>query len=277
MAAEETMTTNGPKPQTPKTRQPSFVDRPVTSGFKMLQRIAIFGILAVVLLLFLPAVVPHRETSRRMICALNLKQIGLALHCYSQKYRCFPPAYVADKNGKPMHSWRVLILPYLDQGELYRQYDFSEPWNSPHNARLMAKCPEVFRCPIADAKSPSTTNYVAVVGEATCWPGNKSVRFEDIKDGASNTVVLVEIADSDIPWTEPRDMSFDHALAGVNVDRQHGISSNHGNWAFWAFADGSVQVLFDKTSPQTVKACLTIAGGETINEADIRPERLPYN
>ena len=269
MAGEETMTMADQQPQQPQKRQPSFLDRQVPSGLKTVQRIAIFGILAMVLMSCL-----YRE---RMICPQNLKQIGLALHNYILQYRCLPPAYVADKNGKPMHSWRVLILPYLDQAELYRQYDFSEPWNSPRNARLMAKCPDVFRCPHAFPMSPSTTNYVAVIGDATCWPGSKSVRLEDIKDGASKTVMLVEIADSDIPWIEPRDMSFDRASAGVNVDRQHGISSNHGNWAFFVFADGSVRSLTDKMSPTTLRAILTIAGGETINAADIMPDRLPYN
>jgi len=93
----------------------------------------------------------------------------------------------------------------------------------------------------------------------------------------SNTVMLVEIADSDINWIEPRDMSFDRAIAGVNVDRQHGISSNHGNWAFFVFVDGSVRSLTEQMSPTTLKASLTIVGGETINEADIMPDRLPYN
>src|SRR4051812_9073955 len=74
-----------------------------------------------------------REASKRTQCKNNLKEIALALHNYHEAYGCFPPAYIADKDGRPMHSWRVLILPYLDEKPLYLKYRFDEPWNGPHN------------------------------------------------------------------------------------------------------------------------------------------------
>ena len=88
--------------------------------------------------LLLPAVQAARESKRQMVCAQNLKQIGLAMHAYHQKYGSFPPAYIAGKDGKPKHSWRLLILPFLDQEDLYREYRFDEPWNGPHNSQLAA-------------------------------------------------------------------------------------------------------------------------------------------
>jgi prepilin-type processing-associated H-X9-DG protein len=183
---------------------------------------------------------------------------------YEAKNGHLPPAFIVDNNGKPMHSWRVLILPFLDRKDLYDQYDFSEPWNGPHNSRLMRMCPEVFRCPSAKNRDPSATSYVAIVGNGTAWPGDKGVSLADIKDGPDNTIVLVEVADSDINWLEPRDVTFDQAIRGVNVDKQHGISSNHPGIANVAYADGHVECLSDETPPATLRALLTIAGGEKI-------------
>jgi hypothetical protein len=90
----------------------------------------------VLLGLLLPAVQSARETARRMQCANNLKQISLAMLSYEQQYHSLPPAFVADKNGRPMHSWRVLLLPYLDCKPLYDAYHFDEPWDGPHNRAL---------------------------------------------------------------------------------------------------------------------------------------------
>ena len=86
--------------------------------------------------LLLPAVQSAREAARRAQCSNNLKQIGLAFHNYHDSYGCLPPAYIPDGNGQPMHSWRVLILPFVEQSPLYDQYDFDEPWNGPNNSKL---------------------------------------------------------------------------------------------------------------------------------------------
>lgn len=273
------MTMDDPKPQKPKKRRPPFVLRQVLFALKMLLGMFMCGIVVIVLL---PLLLPYRPPPN---CARNMKDIALAVHNYAQVNRCFPPACIADKDGKPMHSWRVLILPYLKQEALYKEYDFAEPWNGPHNSRLLEECPAVFHCPEAGhqnplatsyvAPDPSATNYVAVVGDATLWPESRSVGFRDIKDGTSNTIMLVEVADSDIHWTEPRDLSFDRAVVGINVDKRHEISSYHNGSAYFAFVDGSVRDLSDKMSPAILKAILTIAGGETIDEANLvgRPPR----
>jgi prepilin-type processing-associated H-X9-DG protein len=234
----------------------------------MLARL-LLGVLAAMVLiwwLLLPSVGSHPGPRKQSVCFNNLKQISLALMNYDSRYGSLPPAYIADQNGKPMHSWRVLILPFLEQESLYKQYDFSEPWNGPHNSRLMEKCPTLFRCPSASNENRSATNYVAVVGDTTMWPNNRCVQFESIKDGAANTIMLVEVADSNINWMEPRDLSFDQATIGMNVDRRHGISSNHTGTINVAYADGHMTHLSDGVSSEALKALFTIAGGETIDE-----------
>ena len=92
-----------------------------------------------------------RESARRSVCADNLHQIALALQSYHQANGCFPPAYIADKDGKPMHSWRVLILPYLGHDDIYKAYDFSQPWDAPKNKRIsdMLLMASMWRWPMA--------------------------------------------------------------------------------------------------------------------------------
>ena len=100
--------------------------------------------------------------------------MGVALLTYHDTYGSFPPAYIADDQGRPMHSWRVLILPYLEEKSLYDRYDFSEPWDGPDNSQLAAEMPKVYRCRSDSCSlSPTDTSYLAVVGDGTIWPGAK--------------------------------------------------------------------------------------------------------
>src|SRR4029077_12783364 len=123
----------------------------------------------------------------------NLKQIGLALFNYESANGAFPPAYIADASGKPMHSWRVLILPYIDQAPLYDQYKFDEPWDGPNNSRLLSQMPPVYACPShANTGAKSNTAYAAVFGEHCIFRGDNPVRIGEIIDGASNTLMIVE-------------------------------------------------------------------------------------
>ena len=97
-------------------------------------------------------------------------QILLALHNYHSEYNALPPAYVADANGKPMHSWRVLILPYMEQSALYNRYKFNEPWNGPNNITLLNSMPSIFACPSRFSNPTNLTSYVAVTGPGTMFP-----------------------------------------------------------------------------------------------------------
>jgi hypothetical protein len=203
-----------------------------------------------------------REAARRTTChGLRLGMLTMALQNYHDEFHCFPPAFVADKNGRPMHSWRVLVLQNLDR-DLYSRYDFSEPWDGPKNRLLWKDIPLFYRCPSYRGQNPFSTNYVAVVGPDTAWPGEKSVNYKDMTDGSDRTLLLVEVADSDINWMEPRDMPYSQAIAGVNVDTKLGISSNHPGGAMGGLADDFSLFLPDDASPAAIKALLTIQGDE---------------
>ena len=183
----------------------------------LLRAIAYFVALLFLIALLLPAVCCAREAARRMQCMNNLKQIGLALHNYHQTYKCFPPAYVADKNSKPMHSWRVLILPFMECEALYKQYDFNEPWNGPNNKKLLENRPKGYVCPSDEEvrkEGATCTSYVAVVGPNAAWRSEKPQSLEgtDLCEKASITIMVVETVGAGINWTEPRDLPLDSLL-----------------------------------------------------------------
>ena len=233
---------------------------------------ALFIVAACILLglalVVFPAIDAAREAARRRECPNNLKRIALGLHSYHDAYGCFPPAYLADENGRPMHSWRGLILPFLEQEALYRKYRFDEPWDGPNNRKLGDLALEVFNCP-SDHKRPSPmTSYVAVVGPTTAWPGSQATALSDIADGTSLTLLVVEVANSGIPWMEPRDLHVVQMAPTVNPQEGQGISSRHPGGAQTSLADGSVRYLSEEMSEEKLRALLTIAGGEPLGPND---------
>jgi prepilin-type processing-associated H-X9-DG protein len=206
-----------------------------------------------------PAIMASREAARRSLCMNNLKMIGMALANYHQVYRTFPPAYVADEDGKPMHSWRVLVLPFLGEPEgdlVYKSYRFDEPWNSEHNRALAEKMPSIFMCP-SDKSESSNTNYLAVVGEETVWPGATPVGFRGVRDGPGNTILLVETVGAGVHWLEPRDLSASEV--------EQGLHSGHAGGNNALFADSHVQFLPNDIPPAVLRAMLTREGGETVD------------
>ena len=213
--------------------------------------LALLGFL-LLLALLLPAVSTVREAGRRAQCMNNLKNIALALHAYRDAHGSFPPAYIADKNGKPMHSWRVLILPYLEREDLYKQYNFNEPWDSPNNRKVLASRPPMYTCPSDSATwdaGNTCTSYLAVVGANAAWSGGTPT---NLTGDLSTTVMLVEAADAGVPWTEPKDISLDALLtsspesptvSGKHFPNDEFFTYSLNSGASVASADGHVRFL----------------------------------
>ncbi|MHB8968938.1 MAG: DUF1559 domain-containing protein [Pirellulaceae bacterium] len=226
----------------------------------------------VLIALLLPAVQSAREAARRAQCTNNLKQIALAMHNYHDVHKAFPAAYVADANGRPMHSWRVALLPYLERADLYERYNFDEPWDSPGNLQVAEQMPETFRCPsFASAPAPGNnlTNYVVIVGDPTVLPPqsmfrpNHWTRMSEVTDGTSNTILVVE-SSTPVPWTRPdADPTFEQIVSQVEAG-PGAMRSVHPGGANVALADGSVRFLSSQLDPQLIRLLVQPADGQAV-------------
>lgn len=231
-------------------------------------------IIAILVALLYPSLNGHPGATRRSTCKNNLKQFAVALHNYHDEYGSFPPAYVIDKDGRPLYSWRVLILPEIDQQPLYERLHLDEPWDSPHNRPLLDVDIPLYRC-LSDVKAAEEsgsevatgmTNYLAVVGPDTVWPAPSLCRFDEITDDQSTTIVVVEVANSGIHWAEPRDLHVTQMARRVNPAAGMGLSSRHTSGTHVLRVDGSVRWIADDTPPEQLRAMLTRAGGEVIDD-----------
>lgn len=222
----------------------------------------------------------HDEAMRRHHCVNNLREIGLALHNYHDTYGRFPPAYTADDEGRPLHSWRLLLLPFMTRQwgdtrktgytsrQLYDRFHLDEPWDSPHNLSLLDRLPYhdwQYRCLSDRQNETGQTNYVMILGPQTLSSGTESRSLRDVRDGATHTIAIVEVINSGIRWTEPRDLRADEISFQVNDPDQPAISSRHPGGANVLFVDGSSRLLSDKNAPSLVQALTTVDGGEDVS------------
>jgi hypothetical protein len=137
--------------------------------------------------------------------------IYFGIHGYESKYGHLPPSVTYDKTGRKMHSWRVLILPFMDDEDrdIYRRYSFDEPWDGPNNSKLMGTCPACFRCP-RDPSATRDTSYLAVVGRGTIWD---EFRGKPVTGAGKDVVMVLESRGKNVCWLEPRDYTKAEARA----------------------------------------------------------------
>jgi prepilin-type processing-associated H-X9-DG protein len=211
----------------------------------------------VLIALLLPAVQAAREAARRAQCTNNLKQIGLAMFNYASAHDCYPPAATYDADGKPLVSWRVLLLPYLEQNSLYNQFHLDEPWDSPNNKPLADRMPNVFQCP-SDVLPAGMTAYAVIVDPRSLFTGQpQGVSIATVTDGTSNTFMVVEAA-TPIPWSKPDDLSL------TSNDLMLGMGSKHPGGLNASMADGSVRFIKNSVSLSLLKALVTRNGNEPV-------------
>jgi hypothetical protein len=200
--------------------------------------------------------------------ANNLKQIALAMHNYHDQHGYFPPAVIYSKDGKkPLYSWRVALLPYLEQDALYKQFKLDEPWNSAHNLKLLSQMPKVYAVP-GRPSGPQTHYQVFVTPipkgapippDGAPFADDRKVRIVDITDGTSNTIMIAEAARA-VNWTEPVDINFNPKGSLPALGVQPGSPTFNV-----AMFDGTVRALKRTISPQTLKAAISSRGGEIVN------------
>ena len=180
------------------------------------------------------------------------------MHNYhdASKPQSFPPAAVVGPDGKTTHSWRVALLPYLGEKDLYKAYKLDEPWDSENNQKVLARIPKVYQ---ADPGSGSTnSSYFVFTGKETVFAGKYGMRIVDIVDGLSNTILAVE-AKHDVPWTKPEDLTYAPMkplpkLGGYFPGGFHAV-----------FADCSkVRFLPENLTEESLRALITRAGRERV-------------
>jgi hypothetical protein len=207
--------------------------------------------------LLLPAVNAAREAARRSVSMNNLHQIGMGMQNYASSYgNKFPSRASFDQQGRPLLSWRVHLLPFLEQQALYQQFHLDEPWDSPHNKTLIPLMPPIYRNPSSTAQ-PEMADYLAVVGEGLMFEGREGRRMSDIHDGTAHTIMVLEVdPDRAVVWTKPDDWEYDarNPMAGLGRIRPSGFNA--------LFADSHLQTISRDISPNQFHAMLTIAGGE---------------
>jgi prepilin-type processing-associated H-X9-DG protein len=250
-------------------KSPDTVSPPLESKSSVLKRrlwgwLISFGIIGLIVALLLPARRTAREPARRAQCSNQLKNIALGLHNYQDVYGCLPPAYTVDAAGKRLHSWRTLILPYMEQKALYEKIDLSKPWNDPVNREAFETPVSGYHCP-SMVDSPTHTPYFAIVGVNSCFPPTEPRKLADITDDHSQTLMVVEVgSELAVPWMSPTDVSEQEIVSFTATQERL-----HPGGMQTAYVDGHVQFLSNKTSAATIRALVSVAGHD---EADIESD-----
>jgi prepilin-type processing-associated H-X9-DG protein len=206
-----------------------------------------------------PAIGAARGAARRMSCMNNLKQLGLSLHNYHDSYNGLPPLYTVDAEGKPLHSWRVLLLPFFEQTALYDQIRLDEPWDSLHNKQFHNVVVPQYSCPDNPLVAPGKAcTYVAINGALRpALPDNgQRPRERDTmahwQDGTSNQFAFIEVKEP-FNWMDPTaDITLDELAKGVNKTGR--VGSFHPGGCNVGFGDGSVRFITDAVDGALLRA-----------------------
>jgi hypothetical protein len=236
-------------------------------------------IVAGLVALMIPVVQSMRENARRMTCSSSPKQLAVAFHNYHDKYGSFPPAYSVDENGKPLHSWRVLILPFIDQKELYGKIRLDEPWDSPYNSQFHKQCPRYFfSCPSREKERlDGLAHYQMVIGPDTISAAPDGIKLSDISHH-SETFLFIE-ASVPVPWMSPQDLPQSALANGVVSSRPQrgkpvvqGIGSPHRNGAYVSMIDAYCPFLSTDTPPEKLLEYSRIKPVEKENDKELNSD-----
>lgn len=254
-------------PRRPQEAKPTWIKVGMAIGAML--SLAVIGV--VVWAILQPAFAAARSAAKCSECESNLRVIGQAIESYYADKGHYPPAFVTDENGKPMHSWRVLILPYLGpQANLvYDQYKMDQPWDGPDNIKLENMIPQVYRCPTDPTTFRNQTSYLAIVGDDTLInqnkPASRSASYDGpvLRDNPSETMVVLECSDSQVSWLKPQDIAKAALTAGLNSKNLASPGSHHLQGVNILMADESIIRLDpDLVDSEDLRGMATIDGGD---------------
>lgn len=229
-------------------------------GITFLNAVAVIVFIATLAFLLFPSVSTPVGFSHRVQCQSNLQQISLAMQNYHEEYGSFPPAYTVDSKGNRLHSWRTLLLPMLDQHELYEKIDLSKPWDDPANseAREWNLGQEFsFKCPTTNIPETHTL-YQAVISPAGLFYNNEPRTFADVTDNHGKTMAVIEVPESQaVHWMSPNDTNEETFLSlssddpGIHEGRFHVL-----------MVDAWVRLISSDIPVEERKSMITIAGND---------------
>ena len=241
-------------------------------AFTLVELLVVIAIIGILVALLLPAVQAAREAARRMSCNNNMKQIALALHNYHDVYRMFPTA-VQPKFDR---SWRVTVLPFMDQAKLYELYNQDAAWDHSDNAPLALEVVRPLDCPSRpfrlDDHDRFLSAYAAITGPGTAFGDKEYVKIRSFTDGSSNTLMVAEACGQQIIWTQPHDVSpasqeLQINAPGTALHKSDGVmSSYHVGGAQVLLGDGSVRFISERRDQEVLRKVMTRNGGERLSE-----------
>ncbi len=216
-----------------------------------------------------PTLIRNRDITQRLKCSNNLSQIAKAIQNYESTYQQLPPAYTVDAEGKRLHSWRTLILPFMGEQALYSRIDLSKPWDDPANAFLKELDVSLFRCPSSKI-APGMTTYQAIDDPRIAFPGSTPQKIENISDGTSNTILLFEsdVLDA-VHWAEPKDeskssfLSASRLQARINNDSSP-VKFSHRGGRNAVMVDGSTKFVPNGINLEILEGLATSQGEEAV-------------
>lgn len=219
--------------------------------------LAVTGVLGLLVALLLPATRGSGEAARRNWCRNNLKQIALALQSYEDVHHALPPAYTVDAMGKPLHSWRTLILPFMERRDLYETIDLSKPWDDPANRAAFETSVQAYRCPSVDCPMTHTT-YLAVVAPGGCFRPTKPRKLAEITDDPDLTLMVMEVAaERAVHWMSPTDTTESEIVTLGDLAKLP-----HPGAAQAVTVSGSVLIVSATWKPDKLRALVSIAGND---------------
>jgi hypothetical protein len=260
----EESTQRNPESNKPKTE----VIRRRTKSKKWWFIVVLLAIGMLGLFLIFPCIERVRVSEGWMGSLFHIREIGSAIQSYHDANGHLPPAVVRDKEGRPLYSWRVLILPYIEEGSLFEQFRLDEPWDSPHNSSLAKSTPRCYR--LWGGNDDGQTHCQVFTGKGTAFE-HPGLTFSDFPDGLGNTLFVVQASET-VPWSKPVDLIYDPAAPLPNFGTGQRkpihflcrvVGSRPGFTA--CFADGSGRFIRASTDEKLIRALITRNGGEKMD------------
>ena len=238
-----------------------YLFQPKRSGITRIEVVVLLIVIFMMMALLFPYLNSERDKAPyKAQCTNNMKMLALGMNNMAFAMRGYPPAQGMNEEGEIQYNWRIALLPYMEQQQMYEEIMNNLPWDSGHNRQFEDKMPSLFACPTSPDLMPRKTSYQVIVGPETPFEGNRRTGINDFERGLSNTILFVETTQG-VPWMSPVDLPYanlDHGVVPLNSELW-GVGGGHRGRAMVAMADGSVRTLNFSQKPEDVAFLKTMA------------------